>query len=108
MQTNPLELSDYCLTNNKALDMVAAAVSFNRKYGQRQLAACILKPTAFMLYVKGIEVLQNRELSPEEQANITFEGVKVLKGSYAQFDFMRQEYVQNVVKTQGTKITWQA
>jgi hypothetical protein len=108
MQTNLLEVSDYCITNNKALDIVAAAVSFNRKYGTKQLAACVLKPTAFMLYVKGIEVLQKKELTQDEQQNITFEGVKVLKGSYAQFDFMRQEYIQNVVKSPVGKITWQA
>lgn len=72
--------------------MVAAAVGHNKKQGVRKLLMIVLKPTAFMLMVKGLEVMQNRQFTHEEQENLNFEGVLLKKGGMAQFDFMRLIY----------------
>lgn len=78
--------------------MVAACVGHSKRYGVKHLAAVVLKPTAFMLFVKGIEVMQNREVTYEEQQNLTFDGIPVMKGGNGMLEFMRPEYVNNKFK----------
>lgn len=102
MRVNPSELSDYHPTHNKAIDMVAACVGHSKKYTVKILAAIVLKPTAFMLFVKGIEVMGNKEVSYDEQNNLTFEGIKILKGGNGMIEFMRPEYIANKFKINPT------
>jgi hypothetical protein len=92
----PTDHSNYNRTFNVAIDLVAQAVGWAQKYSCKPLAAVRLKPTAFMSFVKGVEVMRNQEVTPEEQENLTFEGVKVLKGGRGQIDTMVLEYVENV------------
>lgn len=93
----PINFSEYNRTHNHAIDLVAQAVGWAKKYSIRPLAAIALKPSKHMLFVKGMEVLAGREFSTAEVEGLTFEGVKILKGSLGQIDSMRMEYVENVI-----------
>lgn len=88
--------SNYNRTFNHALDLVSQAVGWAQKHSAKPLKAIRLKPTAFMLMVKGLEVMQNKEITEEEQHYLEFEGVKLLKGGRGQIDTMQMEFVENV------------
>jgi hypothetical protein len=92
----PNSLNDYERTFNHAIDMVAEAVAWGKKVSMRPLRAIVLKPTQYELFKKGFEFMMQRDIDINEQ--LTFEGIFVLKGSPAQFDSIRLEFVDGIVK----------
>lgn len=96
MHRTPSSLSDFHRTYNNAIDLVAEAAGWALKQSPKPVAAIVLKPSRFEQFVKGVEVLQKGELSEEEKQGLTFQGIKILKGSMGQIDSLRMEFVENV------------
>lgn len=101
MQTVPLSLSNYERTYNNAIDLVAEAAGWALKKSLKPVAAIVLKPSRYEQFVKGVEVLQGGELTEDEKQGLTFQGIKILKGSNAQIDSLRLEYVENVINVRN-------
>jgi hypothetical protein len=96
---NPKSLSDYDRTFNKAIDLVAEALGHANKISNRMVAAIVLKPTMYDLFVEGLKyITAQRGHQWQEGTEIAWEGVKVLRGPRGQFDSLRYEYVENAIK----------
>ena len=107
MQTNhfrvagsgPGSLSDYERTYNNAIDLVAEALGHARKMQARIVAAIVLKPTKYKLFVEGLKYLMAQKgVEWKDGAEITWEGVKVLEGPRGMFDSIKFEYVEGKIK----------
>lgn len=95
----PHSLSDYERTYNRAIDLVAEALGHAQKISNRVVAAIVLKPMRYKLFVEGLKFLMAKKGAEWiEGAEITWEGVKVLEGPKNQFDSIRFEYVERAFK----------
>lgn len=98
-KTVPYDFSNYQKSYNNAIDLVAQAVGWARA-NNKPLACVKLKPTSFDLFRKGVEVLTKKTLSGYEE--LEFDGVKVERGSFSQFDTIKLEYyVMSNIKAQA-------
>ncbi len=99
MRTKPSSLSDYERTCNNAIDLVAEALGHANKISNRVVAAIVLKPMKYKLFVEGLKFIMARKgVEWQEGTEITWEGIKILEGSRAMFDSIRFEYVENAIK----------
>jgi hypothetical protein len=95
----PNSLSDYERTYNNAIDLVAEALGHAKKISSRVVAAIVLKPTKYKLFVEGMKYITAQQGHEwQEGTELTWEGVKVLEGPRGQSDSVKFEYVENAFK----------
>jgi hypothetical protein len=102
----PNNLSDYDRTYNNAIDLVTQAVGWANKVSTRKVAALVLKPTKYRLFIEGLKLLMKKGGGKfDETTELTFEGYKILQGSRGQIDSLKIEYVENTLNHKVVKPT---
>lgn len=86
----PFDWSNYQRTGNNAIDIVAQCVGYNRK-ARKPLKTIILKPTYYSLFKAGLEILMKERIE-DVATEMTFDGVKIERGSQSQWDNVICEY----------------
>jgi hypothetical protein len=101
----PNDLSDYERTYNHAIDLVTQAVGWANKISTRQVAAFVLKPTMYRLFIEGLKlVMKSQGKQYEEGAQLTYEGFKIMEGSRGQIDSIIVEFVENSLNNKVVKM----
>lgn len=94
----PNDLSDYARTYNHAIDLVTQAVGWANKVSTLQVAAIILKPTQYRLFIEGYKaIFKSRNMEFPEGTEITFEGYRILEGPRGMIDSLKIEFVENAI-----------
>lgn len=100
----PNDLSDYVRTYNHAIDLVTQGVGWSNKVSTRQVAAFVLKPNTYRLFVQGLKIIMKEKgIEMDEGTELYFEGYKILQGGRGQIDSLIIEYVENSLNKKRVK-----
>lgn len=84
--------SEFEMTGNKSIDMVAECVAYHRKKGM-PLKAIILQDAYFELFKMGVRIMMDhKEKAFQRDSILYFDGVEVRPGTKAQRDIMNYEF----------------
>lgn len=94
----PQDYSQYQITGNKAIDIVAQAIG-HAKANKMSVKRVLLSPVYYAIFWAGYEVLAKDFLPKDVQ--LTFDGYDVVSGGRAMFESIKVEY--NIRKPENEK-----